>query len=1261
MNLAFNYFGQNDTPELILCNPDDTEIGVIVSVEEFSPTVCFSDISEISYKIYKTDDETYNHLIYDKHVERRQVKVVGTGYFIIKSSPEFEDEKGKYKAVQAQSCEAELNNIEMPYIDGTYCLYSAENFGKKTNDEIAQQEDEYLNENCILYEIMSVIPSWTLSGQIDFVEKDKYIELAKKFRTFEGTASPPSVYSFFKNEIQDSYECFVGFDIEQRQIRILTYDDVFEELSMIISEANILNSCEISTPIDNYVNCLNVSGTNGVNIATYNPLGNSLIYNFDHDINIGLIDGVLKEALIYWKNSIQNNIFYSGLYCDTDVIQKWINASIKKSTYKKNLLEAIGTGEETKINSLLNDTSFLTNIGLTDDERTNYIKSLQDSGTNTSLIDNIFIELSFKRVSMLSVDKFNSYEGNIELYKMKKFLYSMQELQLNIESEINSLNSYLNGYNSQVKALKVTVVETEENQQKLDQEIEKVNLYITTVNNTLEEYEDVLNTVNDIVNNISSLLSKTHLENQFQHRFNEFLIAHPDYNITVEKLYANLTRYIKQQTYTDENIIVTDAMGLSEKFKQEEELYNSSVSLLESISIPAYEISVGAEAFLFSNDFKDIIEKLNINSALYVDLPNGDVPLFHLLKIIMNYDENTCEMVFGNRLRLSDPTKIFSDLQQNIASSASIIAAERVNWGVQEEKVNELIRAKDADIDTTFRAMSNSFNKTTFGDDGFRCYAVDEKGSKTFGMWCANGTMMFTDGETPKMAIGRILKADGTYDYGFYGRSLIANSVSADKLVAGALSKGTNYVRNGSFEADINYWSGGSIDDEHLAPLGKQYLILDSGDFSIQDLSMGNTSTIVLTEGTYTISFYCRRSVTGTGITGLDGACVELLNGEEVIAICNFSDEEAFDVCNGTDTKSHWARCHSVIKVPEAISNPKIRIYNGSKYQAAFDGIMLEKAGVLHDYTPHITETYAKYTIIDDGGITVYDGKIQILNNNGIAVFKADNEGNLNIIGKLTASTGSNIAGWETNDYAIYKGYTGMMSEGAYAFFAGAKDYNNTDSNGRVIPTDPNFSVTHDGSLVASKATVTGSIYASYLQATTGGQIANWTITKDALTGGKLVLTKNGYITEFDGRSLRFGKAKSSGIYSESDFGSCISMMKSTNNVFNDPTSDNLSIAGRTVIQFGLRGNSGSFEEVGRMYKFSYTGGSNLFNKNVLDINSVKLSNVIIGNIVYRVSADTVQTVGLSGITPVVCTSVEQYLRLDPFTGTISGLFDWIF
>lgn len=1298
----FDFFGRYERPELILCNPDDSEIGIIANAKELQTNLCLSDISDISYKIYKTDNPAYNSEIYEKHIERRQVRVVGLGYFIITSCDEYEDENGKYKQISAKSCEYELNNIAMPYINGTYKLYKPENFEGKSNEEIAQQDDEYLNENCILYEIMKIIPTWTLDGQTELIGagikhsdemRAKYKELADTFRTFE--YSDMTVYSFLVNELQDSYKCFVYFDIENRKINILHQEDVFEVLPMTISKANILDSCSVSTTIDNYVNTLNVEGTSGVSISSINPLGNSMIYNFDHDINTGLIDGELKTLIEYWKKSIKKSDVYDGDCYPSVMVQKWLSAPSKLNEYKYKLLDEIGKGENGNINSILDSESYLKDVGLSELEATEFKTELKkaiddafaaagegDSDFNTAEIENLFFKIGRYRINILIPENSSS---SMDVIELNKFLYSAQELQMGVESELDLLDSYKSGYDAQYEALKVTVTDgSEESESIKTQQLELVDGYRNLVEASKTGYSDILKSVTHIIEDINNILSNIYHYNSFETSFKRYFIDTLGYNDESAKefafkAYASLTRYIKQQTYNDDTIIITDAMGIEEKFTQESELFNSSKNLLEKISMPGYEMNISAESFLFSKEYENIIDQLSIRSAVYVEIPSGDVPLFHLLKISITYDEPSCEFIFGNRIRLSDPTTVFSDLQRTATSAANIVATERIEWGVSEEKINELMSLKNADIDTTFRMMSNSVNKTTMGNDGFKCYAVDDKGNQSYGMWCANGVMMFLDvdkdsGETkPQMAIGRmlktILKSDGTTEYsteyGFYGHSIIANTITVDKLVAGALSKGTNHIRNGSFESSVKFWDvpegallGDSLKNAHLCPTGSNCVYLISGKSISQNISY---SSAPITKGTYVLSFYYRKNTTSPenefdDIRNLKISIINEETGEEV-EHCLFTDNQTVTEINDSNKTSAWARCYKRIELP-TMPNVSVKICNDSAWSICIDGVMLEKSSDVNEYTPHISETYAKYTTIDDSGITVYNGKIKILNNVGTSVFNADDDGNLVISGKLTANSGSNIAGWETNDYAIYKDNTGLMSSGAYAFFAGADGYNNDDENGRFVPKNPSFGVTHDGHLVASKANITGDIYASYLEATTGGKIANWTISDSALSGGKLVLTTGKYITEFDGRSLRFGTVNSSGIYSEADFGSCISMMKSTNNVFNDPTSDNLSIAGRTVIQFGLRGDTGSFEEVGRMYKFSYTGSSNRFNKNVLDINSIKLSNVIINGVVYSVSAGEAVT-RIGSLTGHAYT--ETFLKLDAFSGTLGNLFDWVF
>lgn len=1119
----FNYFNQPEQPILTLCNPDDTELGVITNAEDVSLSIRFNDISDLSYKIYQSDDEEYNDRVYNKHIERRQVNVAGVGYFIITGVSEVEDDDGVYKNIQAKSCEYELNNIAAPYINGTYCLYKPENFDADSNEQIAQRDDEYLNKNCVLYEVMKVIPAWRLE-QIKFVEgEQKYIDLASTFRTFE--SSDTTVYSFFKSEIQKNYNCFVEFDIEHRIVRVLHYDDVFIEEPVILSRANVLNSCEVSTTIDNYINTFNVEGQDGVSIASCNPMGNTLIYNFDHDINTGLIDGVLKDALIYWKENLITNPNFSLtkdkwillpefvsewegfnsalLKVQEDILktvsnvkesgeaEKTLREEVYKSTFPTeadsdtiaNLKESLSwwyshnyMSDDSKSSfdaygvksDLLTALKTLLNPNLEEiPEDDYYLFGITMSGNAAVLSDEHYaknIEAFFNQSTILAkacymkdLASYGITHSDVfsSLGDYNKLLLCVQNYLSKISSEADKINSHIKGYQAQLASISTTQVEESANREALDKQQSLLEEYINNSNNALEIYENIKLELNSTVNTIQIGVRSIYNHNSFEESFERFLSENTEHTITASELYANLTRYFKQQTYTNDTIVITDAMGDAEKYAQERDLYNESVDLLKELSIPAYEVNIGAESFMMTPVFKDVLNGMNIKSAFYVELPNNDVPLFHLLEININYEEKSCEFKLGNRLNISNPAAILSELQATASSAASIVAAERINWGINEEKVNQLMEAKNADIDTTFRIMKNSINNTSIGADGLRCYALDEDGNPTHGFWGANGVLMFTDGtdgSDPKMAVGRILKSDGSYEYGLYGQSIIANTITADKIMAGAVSKGTNYIKNGSFEAHNNKspsnWTiagSGQVEDEYGTPIGSRYLLSSSQSTITQVLESA------LNPGTYTLSFYYSGGK----------ADVSICNGDTVLETCEYGDH--LEEIN--HNASSWYRCYKSFNIYELITSPKVKITCDA--YTKIDGVMLEKSYSINEYSPYLNEMFAKYTTVDDSGITVYDGKIRILNNGGTTVFSADEGGNLILTGTITAEQGL-IGKWKISS-------SGLSSNNTYMSTDTGQDYVFYSGDGKKR----NFSVTHNGLLYARAANIeeTLSIY----------------------------------------------------------------------------------------------------------------------------------------------------------------------------------------
>ena len=104
---------------------------------------------------------------------------------------------------------------------------------------------------------------------------------------------------------------------------------------------------------------------------------------------------------------------------------------------------------------------------------------------------------------------------------------------------------------------------------------------------------------------------------------------------------------------------------------------------------------------------------------------------------------------------------------------------------------------------------------------------------------------------------------------------------------------------------------------------------------------------------------------------------------------------------------------------------------------------------------------------------------------------------NLVLTGNITATTGS-IGGFVIGASTISTtGLTLGKTGETYAINAGSG----------------NFTVDHSGSMFANSATISGSIKATYIDATSGGSIGGWNISANKLTGGDVTLSKNGYIS----------------------------------------------------------------------------------------------------------------------------------------------------
>ena len=140
-----------------------------------------------------------------------------------------------------------------------------------------------------------------------------------------------------------------------------------------------------------------------------------------------------------------------------------------------------------------------------------------------------------------------------------------------------------------------------------------------------------------------------------------------------EAEYGELYNYIYEGNYRDEYISVTDSMDYKERYEQMQTLYERAVDQLSKASQPSYEFSIDTENFLFTKVFQVWSEQLETGCLINVELDVNDIAQLFLSSMVVNYDDKTLKLTFGNRFIKFDPKALFNDFLGDVKKSSNSI------------------------------------------------------------------------------------------------------------------------------------------------------------------------------------------------------------------------------------------------------------------------------------------------------------------------------------------------------------------------------------------------------------------------------------------------------------------------------------------------------------------------------------------------------------------------------------------------------------
>ena len=257
MIAKFDDFNRLEQPSLVLTNPEEIPISFIDEhyIKNFIFKPKFNDISEITFDIYEHFENGQIFKGYKNLIQRMRITVGGYGSWIISNIIETKSnvDDVNHKSVTLKSTEYEIQDIQIPYIDGTYKLY-----------DVAQYEKSLLGT------VLSKIPRW----RIEHVDST----IASLYRTFEVPDS--NVLSFLLNDVQEAYGCLFIFDCLNRTINVYDKDTYIKYTGILLTNDELIDSMEITRSDENLITALSVFGDDDLGINAVNPLGTSSIYNF---------------------------------------------------------------------------------------------------------------------------------------------------------------------------------------------------------------------------------------------------------------------------------------------------------------------------------------------------------------------------------------------------------------------------------------------------------------------------------------------------------------------------------------------------------------------------------------------------------------------------------------------------------------------------------------------------------------------------------------------------------------------------------------------------------------------------------------------------------------------------------------------------------------------------------------------------------------------------------------------------------------------
>lgn len=246
-------------------------------------------------------------------------------------------------------------------------------------------------------------------------------------------------------------------------------------------------------------------------------------------------------------------------------------------------------------------------------------------------------------------------------------------------------------------------------------------------------------------------------------------------NFDTEQL-EQLSGYIIENTYQNDNFIQTDSMTPEEIQEESQKLYDQAKSILSDISVPKYEFDVNMVNFVMLPEYTVFADQFDLGDTISVELETGRIVQPKTLSYSFNYDKpDEFKIIFSDKMKLATPGYVYTDIMNKALKAGNEVKFRQTGWDefktFFKADVQSLI---DNPVDAGENPVVTKDEEVKVYENGIKGKRKTVSGYNANQMWIQSNTLALTTDEwaTSKLGVGEVEKEGETY-YGIIADSLV--------------------------------------------------------------------------------------------------------------------------------------------------------------------------------------------------------------------------------------------------------------------------------------------------------------------------------------------------------------------------------------------------------------------------------------------------------------------------------------------------------